>query len=83
MKNVGLVLSGGGARGAYEAGVLKGMISSTNMDKVTYRMGVNTVKVEGNPIVTHLKPTAHNGSNANAPVGSQTVPSQATVIIKG
>lgn len=64
-----------------EAGTLKGMISATNMDKVKYRTSVSKVKVEGNPIVTHLKNTAQNGSNANAPPGVQVAPSQTKVII--
>lgn len=66
-----------------EAGTLKGLVSSTNMDKVKYRQGVDKVKVEGNPVVTSLKPTAHNGSNANAPPGVQTTPSQTKVIVGG
>ncbi len=64
-----------------EAGTAKGMVSGTNMDKAVFRSGVSSVKVEGHDIVTHLKPTAHNGSNANAPTGTQLAPSQTTVII--
>lgn len=66
-----------------EPGTLKGMMSMTQMGKVTYRMGCSKVKVEGAAIVTVLKPTAHNGSNANAPAGAQISPSQAKVIIMG
>lgn len=64
-----------------EAGTAKGVVSGTNMDKAVFRSGVSSVKVEGHDIVTHLKPTAHNGSNANAPTGTQLAPSQTTVII--
>lgn len=64
-----------------EAGTAKGAVSGTNMDKAVFRSGVSSVKVEGHDIVTHLKPTAHNGSNANAPTGTQLAPSQTTVII--
>jgi len=64
-----------------EAGTAKGVMSGTQMDKAVFRSGVSTVKVEGHDIVTHLKPTAHNGSNANAPAGTQLAPSQTTVII--
>jgi hypothetical protein len=64
-----------------EPGTLKGMISATTGDKAVYKMGVDKVKVEGNAIVTHLKMTAHNGSNANMPAGSQVAPGQTTVII--
>jgi hypothetical protein len=64
-----------------EAGTLKGVVSNMNMDKATFRQGSMSVKVEGHAIVTHLKPTAHNGSNANAPMGTQLAPSQTSVII--
>lgn len=64
-----------------EAGTAKGVMSGTQMDKAVFRAGVSSVKVEGHDIVTHLKPTAHNGSNANAPGGTQLAPSQTTVII--
>lgn len=66
-----------------EAGTLKGMISATNMDKAVFKKGVSSVKVEGNDIVNHLKPTAHNGTNANAPPGMHIAPSQTSVIVMG
>lgn len=66
-----------------EPGVLKGLISSTQMDKVTFRTGVAKVKVEGHDAVNLMKPTAHNGTNANAPVGMHSVPSQQKVLILG
>jgi len=66
-----------------EAGVAGGVISGMNMGKVSHRMGVPTFKVEGQEVVNLMKPTAHNGANANAPVGMQTVPSQAVVLIAG
>lgn len=64
-----------------EAGTLGGMVSSTNMDKVVYKNASNKVKVEGTEVVMHLKTTAHNGSNANAPPGTQVAPSQMKVIV--
>ena len=64
-----------------EAGVLKGLISSTDADQAAYKQGSSSVEVEGNNIVTMLKPTGHNGSNANAPGGAQIAPSQTTVLI--
>lgn len=64
-----------------EAGTLKGMVSSTSSDKATYKTSSSKVLVEGNEIVTHLKMAAQNGSNANAPPGTQVAPSQAKVII--
>ena len=66
-----------------EAGTLKGMVSGTNMDKATYVSGVSKVKVEGNDIINQLKPSKHNGSNANAPPGMQVAPSQTCVIVMG
>ena len=66
-----------------EAGTLKGMISSTNMDKAKYSAGVSKVKVEGNDIINQLKPSKHNGSSANAPPGMQVAPSQTCVIVMG
>lgn len=64
-----------------EAGTLKGMVSMTNMDKAKYSVGSPFVKVEGSAAVTWLKPTRHNGSNANAPPGVQVAPSQPVVIL--
>ena len=66
-----------------EAGVLKGLISSTNMDQITFKMGVTKVKFEGNEGINLMKPTAHNGSNANAPVGMVSAPGQVKVILSG
>lgn len=66
-----------------EAGTLKGIVSSKNMDQVKRSVGYSKVKVEGNPIVTTLKATGHNGSNANAPPGQQLAPSQTKVICGG
>lgn len=66
-----------------EAGTLKGVVSNTAMDKAVFRQGASSIKVEGHAIVTHLKPTAHNGSNGNAPAGTQVAPSQTKVIVLG
>lgn len=64
-----------------EAGTLKGMVSSTNMDQVQFKAGSSKVKIEGDAAVTHLKSTGHNGSNANAPPGTHVSPSQTAVTI--
>ena len=64
-----------------QPGTLKGVVSSTTSDKAAYKTSVSKVLVEGNEIVTHLKMVAHNGSNANAPPGTQVAPSQMTVIV--
>lgn len=66
-----------------EAGTAKGIISSKNMDVCKRKMAYSKVKVEGAAIVTVLKMTGHNGSNANAPPGQQIAPSQTKVICFG
>lgn len=66
-----------------EAGTLKGIISSTNMDKLKYKKYSGKVKFEGANVVRSLDTTAHNGSNANAPPGAQIAPSQTKIIITG
>jgi hypothetical protein len=65
-----------------EAGLAKGIMSSTNMDKVTFKKGASKVKVEGSPLVLAMAMTAQNGSNANMPSGSQIAPSQTKVLVK-
>jgi len=64
-----------------EAGTGKGVISGMNMDKVAFKLGSSTVKIEGQPCVYLSSMTSHNGSNANAPAGTQVAPSQTKVII--
>jgi hypothetical protein len=66
-----------------EAGVAGGVVSGMNMGPAAFKMGVPKVKVEGNDIVNHLKPTGQNGTNANVPCGTQVAPSQAKVIVMG
>ena len=65
-----------------EAGTLKGMVSQVVMDKATYKVGSTKVRAQGQPVVTVLKQTTHNGSNANIPAGIQVEPSQTKVMIK-
>lgn len=64
-----------------EAGTAGGVISGSNMDKVTFKNGSSKVKVEGRPCVHLTSPTAHNGTNANVPCGAVIAPSQVKVII--
>ena len=64
-----------------EAGTLGGMISGMNMDKVTFKKGSSTVKIEGQPCIHLTSMSAHNGTNANAPAGAQIAPSQTKVIV--
>lgn len=66
-----------------EAGVAGGLTSGMIMGQAAFKLGVPTVKVEGNDIINMLKPCAHNGSNANAPAGVIISPSQTTVIVVG
>jgi len=63
-----------------EAGVAKGLMSSTNMDKAVPKGGSSKVKVQGKPLV-HLTVTmGQNGSNANAPMGKIVAPGQTNVL---
>ena len=64
-----------------EAGTLKGVSSSTNMDKAQYKSAVSKVVIEGKEIVVHLGSTGQNGSNNNAPAGKQVQASQSKVDI--
>lgn len=66
-----------------EPGVLKGVKSNSQMSKAKFRKGVAKVVVEGSPIINQLKSSAHNNTNANAPMGSQVSPSQTKVIVVG
>ena len=53
------------------------------MDKAVFKKGVSKVKVEGNAVVNQLKPTAQNGSSANAPGGTVLSVTQSKVIVNG
>ena len=64
-----------------EAGVAGGVVSGTNLGEVSFRVGSSSVLIDGKPAVFHSAATAHNGSNANMPVGIHSVPSQAVVLI--
>ena len=64
-----------------EAGSNGGVMSGVNMDKVTFKKGSLTVKVEGQPCVHLTSVSAHNGMNANMPAGTQVAPSQTKVFV--
>jgi hypothetical protein len=64
-----------------EAGVAKGVMSNTNMDKVVFKKGSSKVNVQGHPCVYHTATTGQNGSNANMPTGTQVAPSQSKVLV--
>lgn len=63
-----------------EAGVAGGVVSGMNLGPVSYLMGSTKVLVEGNPLVTQMSQTAHNGASANMPMGTQVAPSQVKVM---
>ena len=64
-----------------QAGTLKGVVSQTTGSKAQYKGSEKKVLIEGNAIVTHLKPVASNGANANMPAGTQVSPSQTKVLV--
>jgi len=66
-----------------EAGTAGGLISGMNMGPVKFTSASTKVKFEGQYAVYLGCQTAHNGNNANCPVGSQMVPSQTKVMIGG
>ena len=64
-----------------EVGTAKGLMTGMQMDKAAFRSGVSNVQVEGRDIAVHMRPTAHNGSNANALAGAHASPSQTAVLV--
>ena len=66
-----------------EAGTNGGVVSGQNMGEIQFKKGSTKVKVEGQPCIHLTSPTGHNGTNANAPAGTQVAPSQAKVIVSG
>lgn len=64
-----------------EAGTLGGLISGMNMGEAQFKKGSSMVKIEGQPCIHLTSLTAHNGTNANAPAGTQMAPSQVKVIV--
>ena len=66
-----------------EAGTAGGIISGMNMGPVKFTSASTKVKFEGQYAVYLGCQTAHNGNNANCPVGSQLDPSQTKVMIGG
>jgi hypothetical protein len=63
-----------------EAGVNKGVMSGTNMDKIMWKKGSSKVKVEGQDVIHLTSMTGQNGMNANI-LGAQIAPSQTKVIV--
>ncbi|MDC0741595.1 DUF4150 domain-containing protein [Polyangium mundeleinium] len=64
-----------------DPGVLKGLVSNTHKSSVKFKKGSSKVYAKGKKVVHHLSTTSQNGSNSNAPVGSQVKPSQTKVLV--
>lgn len=64
-----------------EAGTLGGMVSNVSRGKVSYKKGSSKVFAKGKKIAHVTSVTAHNGNNANVPVGAQVAPSQTKVLV--
>lgn len=64
-----------------EAGIAKGVMSNTNMDKVKYTKCSSKVKVQGQQVAHLTSMTGQNGSSHNMPAGAQIAPSQTKVIV--
>lgn len=64
-----------------EAGTLGGMISQKNRGEINYKKGSSKVFAKGKKIAHVTSLTAHNGKNANVPVGAQVAPSQTKVMV--
>lgn len=64
-----------------EAGTAGGVVSGVIMNKLTFKAGSSKVKVQGQPCIFQSVTTAHNGSNANQPAGTQVAPSQNKVLV--
>jgi len=64
-----------------EAGTGLGVVSGMIIGPARYTLGSMTVMVGGQPAVYQTSTMGHNGMNANAPLGCQTVPSQVMVLV--
>jgi hypothetical protein len=65
-----------------EAGTAGGVISGVNCKEVLFKEGSSAVYFGGKKVMVHTSSTAHNGSNANVPLGCHAVPSQEKVFAK-
>lgn len=64
-----------------EAGVAGGVVSGMNLGPVAFLLGSTKVLVQGEQAVYQTCTSAHNGANANAPMGNQVQPSQTKVLL--
>jgi hypothetical protein len=76
MVNTMITMSSGDEAGSV-GGVMSGMIKGP----CKYMKGSSKVTVEGQPAAHHTSTVGMNGANANAPMGVQTAPSQAKVLV--
>lgn len=66
-----------------EPGVGGGVVSGMNIGEITFKSGSQKVRAKGKRVVMLTSRTAHNGANANAPVGCVQSPSQSKVLLGG
>ena len=64
-----------------EAGVNGGLMSGMNMGPVSFKKCSSKVKAQGQEVGHLTSVTGHNGTNANAPAGTQMAPSQTKVMV--
>lgn len=64
-----------------EAGSIGGVVSGQSRGEVQFKTYSPKVYLKGKKAVCHTATTAHNGSNANMPVGTQVAPSQTKVFV--
>ncbi|MEZ4294660.1 MAG: DUF4150 domain-containing protein [Polyangiaceae bacterium] len=66
-----------------EAGTGGGVMSGTFRGVVKFKTASSKVYAKGKRVILFGATSAHNGDNANMPMGSQIVPSQARVLAGG
>ncbi len=64
-----------------EPGTVGGVISNCNRGKIVYKKASSKVYAKGKKVAHVMSATAHNGSNANVPIGAQVAPSQTKVLV--
>ena len=66
-----------------EPGVAGGVVSGLNMGEVTFKTASAKLRAKGKRVVLLTSQSAHNGSNANAPMGCVQTKSQSKVLAGG
>src|SRR5688572_23537364 len=62
-------------------GTAGGVVSGVNRGEVVFREGSAKVRAKGKRVAFLTSRTAHNGANANAPMGAVQTPSQSKVVV--